>query len=143
MITAILAFLQAAPAIIGGVNAFAAKYFDAKVKLTAARIGGDVDVVRAAMTASSIEQQTRVEGLKVLASSKPLLFLVVGFALPFMIYEWQCIVYDIVWMKGTTATDPIRGNLADWGNTIIVSLFGSGTAVTIAHAYFHRDKTGE
>lgn len=143
MITAILAFLQAAPAIIGGVNAFAAKYFDAKVQLTAARIGGDVNVVKAAMTTAAIEQQTRVAGLKVIASSKGLMFLVIAFALPFIAYEWQCIVWDKIIMHGTTATDPIKGNLADWGNTIIVSLFGSGTAVTLAHAYLHRDKTGE
>ena len=143
MITGILAFFQAVPAIMGGINNFTSAYFNAKVQLTAARIGGDVTVVQAAMVASGIEQQSRVEGLKVIASSKILLFLVVGFALPFMLYEWRCIVYDIIWMHGTTATDPIKGNLADWGNTIIISLFGSGTAVTMAHMFFNRNKTGE
>lgn len=143
MLTGILAFFQAVPALMGGLNNFTNAFFNAKVQITAARIGADVSVVQAAMTAAGIEQQTRVEGLKVIASSKTLLFLVVGFALPFMVYEWRCIVYDIVWMNGTTATDPIRGNLADWGNTIIISLFGSGTAVTMTHMFFNRSKTGE
>lgn len=143
MLTGILAFFQAVPALMGGLNNFTNAFFNAKVQITAARIGADVSVVQAAMTAAGIEQQTRVEGLKVIASSKILLFLVVGFALPFMVYEWRCIVYDIVWMNGTTATDPIRGNLADWGNTIIISLFGSGTAVTMTHMFFNRSKTGE
>lgn len=143
MITMILALISAIPSLVNGVTAFSAKYFDTKAKMVAARIGGDVTVVSAAMTAAGIEQQTRVEGLKVIASSKVLLFLVVGFALPFMIYEWRCIVYDIIWMNGTTSTDAIKGNLADWGNTIIISLFGSGTAVTMAHMYFNRSKTGE
>lgn len=143
MITMIMALISAIPSLVNGVTAFTSAYFNAKVQLTAARIGGDVSVVQAAMTAAGIEQTSRVEGLKVIASSKVLLFLVVGFALPFMIYEWKCIAWDIVWMHGTTSTDAIKGNLADWGNTIIVSLFGSGTAVTMAHMYFNRSKVGE
>lgn len=143
MLSAILAFINMIPGISSMVTAVTAAFFNSKVQLVAARTGADVAVVQAALTASSVEQQTRVQGLQVIASSKVLLFLVVGFALPFMIYEWQCIVYDIIWMHGTTATDAIKGNLADWGNTIIISLFGSGTVVTMAHMYFGRDKTGE
>jgi hypothetical protein len=143
MISAILAFITSLPALVNGANAFASKYFDTKAQLVASRLGADVNVIRAAMTQAGVEAQARVAGLQVIASSKVLLFLVVGFALPFMIYEWQCIVYDKVWMHGLTKTDPIIGNLADWGQTIIVSLFGSGTAVTMTHMYFNRNKTGE
>lgn len=143
MISAILAFFTAVPSIVGGITAFSNKYFDTKAQMTAARIGGDVNVVKAAMTLAATEQIARVDGLKVIASSKVLLFLVVGFALPFMIYEWQCIVYDKIWMQGLHSTDAIKGNLADWGNTIIISLFGSGTAVTMTHMFFNRSKTGE
>lgn len=143
MIAAILAFINMIPGISSMVTAVTAAFFNSKVQLVAARTGADVAVVQAALTAASVEQQTRVAGLQVIASSKVLLFLVVGFALPFMIYEWQCIVYDTIWMHGTVRTNPITGNLADWGNTIIISLFGSGTAVTMAHMFFNRDKTGE
>ena len=131
MITAILAFISALPSIINGVTAFSNKYFDTKAQMVAARIGGDVNVLKAALTAAAIEQQTRVAGLQVLASSKVLLFLVVGFALPYMFYEWQCIVYDTIWMHGTTKTFPINEDFTAWGNTIITCLFGSGTAVTM------------
>lgn len=143
MIGALLAFINMIPGISSMVTAVTAAFFNSKVQLVAARTGADVAVVQAALTAASVEQQTRVAGLQVIASSKVLLFLVVGFALPFMIYEWQCIVYDTIWMHGTVRTNPITGNLADWGNTIIISLFGSGTAVTMAHMFFNRDKTGE
>lgn len=143
MITALLAFFQAVPALVGGVTAFTNKYFDTKVQLTAARLGADTNVIRAAMTAAGVEQQTRVEGLKVIASSKVLLFLVVGFALPYMLYEWQCVVYDKIWMHGLTKTDPLGGDLSAWATTIITCLFGSGTAVTMTHMYFNRNKAGE
>lgn len=143
MISALLAFITALPQLVNGVNAFASSYFNNKARMTASRIGGDVAVVSAAMTAAGLEATARVEGLKVLASSKVLLFLVVGFAMPFMLYEWQCIVYDTLWMHGTVKTFPINENFAAWGQTIIVSLFGSGTAVTMAHMYFGRDKAGE
>lgn len=144
MITAILAFLQAAPAIIGGVNAFAGKYFDAKVQLTAARIGGDVNVIRAAMTLAAQEQISSVNRLQVISQSKGLMFLVIAFALPWIIYEWKVVVWDNVFAYYTNGfTNPIKGQLADWGSTIIVSLFGTGASVTLAHMYLNRDKKGE
>lgn len=128
MITVILALITALPHILDGVNAFTAKYYDAKVQITAARIGGDVEMAKTIVYGTVAEGQTRVEGLKVLASSKVLLFLFVGFALPFMVYEWQAIVYDKIIMHGTTSTDPITGDLAGWGHAVIYSLFGTTTA---------------
>lgn len=138
MLTAILAFLQAVPAIMGGVNNFTSKYYDAKVQITTARIGGDRDVAVAMVNAAVATEVSRVEGLKVIAGSKVLLFLVVGFALPYMLYEWQCIVYDKIWMHGATRTDPLGGDLSAWATVIISCLFGSGTAVTAASMYFNR-----
>ncbi len=147
MITAILAFLQALPAILGGVNAFATTYFNTKAQITASRIGGDVAVVRAAMTAGAIEQQTRVAGLKVIAGSKVLLFLVLGFSMPWVIYEWKVVAWDNVmapWFTGALGHTPaVGGDVAGWATTIISCLFGSGTAVTVGHMYFNRDKAGE
>lgn len=143
MITVILSFLTALPSILNGVNSFASKYFDTKAQMTAARLGADVAVVKAAMTAEGIEQQARVAGLAVIAGSKVLLLITLGFALPLIIYEWQCIVYDKIWMDGKHATDPLGGDLSSWANIIIVSLFGSGSSVTLMHMYLNRNKAGE
>lgn len=138
MITAILAFFQAIPAITGGFNNFTNKYFDAKVQILAARIGGDVAVAREIMIQGAKDNATGVDRLKVIAGSKPLMCLVIAFAIPFVLFEWQAIVYDKIWMHGKTATDPITGNLADWGNTIIISIFGSGTGIIGANMFFNR-----
>jgi hypothetical protein len=144
MITAILAFLQVIPALMGGVNNFVSKYYDAKVQLTAARIGGDVTVATAMVNASVAAGHERVEGLKAIAGSRVLLFLVVGFAGPWIIYEWKVVVWDNVFAYFTNgSTPPIKGLVADWGGIIIASLFGSSTAVTVGSMYFNRSKAGE
>lgn len=113
-------------------------WFNAKVAITTAKIGGDTAVATEIVRAAAKEGETRVNLLTALASSQILLAIVVGFALPFIIYEWKVVAYDIVWMGGTTSTDPIRGNVADWGTTIITCLFGSGTALTLGHMWFNR-----
>lgn len=138
MITAILAFFQAIPAITGGINNFVSKYYDAKVQITTARIGGDVSVARAMVSGVVAEGQVRVEFLKAVSQSKFLMFLIGGFATPFMVYVWKIVVYDIIWMAGTVATDPIKGNVADWGGIIIASIFGSGTVLGVGQMYFNR-----
>ncbi len=138
MLTAILAFFQAVPAIAGGINNFTNKYYDAKVQITTARIGGDRDVAKQMVSGIVTEGQTRVEFLRTVSQSKALMFLIVGFALPFMGYVWKIVVYDIIWMAGTVATDPIKGNVADWGGVIIASIFGSGTVLGVGQMYFNR-----
>ncbi len=138
MLTAILAFFQAIPAIAGGINNFTNKYYDAKVQITTARIGGDVNVAKQMVTGVVAEGQTRVEFLKTVGQSKFLMFLIGGFATPFMLYVWKIVVYDIIWMAGTVATDPIKGNVADWGGIIIASIFGSGTVLGVGQMYFNR-----
>ncbi len=138
MIAGILAFFQAVPALMGGLNNFTNKYFDAKVQILAARIGGDVAVAREIMIQGAKDNATGVDRLRVIAGSKPLMFLVIAFAIPFVLFEWQAIAYDKIWMHGTTHTDPITGNLAEWGNTIIISLFGSGTGIIGANMFFNR-----
>jgi|SRR5712664_3089604 len=138
MLTAILAFFQAVPAIAGGINNFTNKYYDAKVQITTARIGGDVAVAKQMVSGVVAEGQTRVEFLKTVGQSKFLMFLIGGFATPFMLYVWKIVVYDIIWMAGTVATDPIKGNVADWGGIIIASIFGSGTVLGVGQMYFNR-----
>lgn len=136
MLTAILALFQAIPAITGGINNFVSKYYDAKVQITTARIGGDVSVAKQMVTGVVAEGQTRVEFLKTVGQSKFLMFLIGGFATPFMIYVWKIVVFDIV--LGLGSTDAIRGNVADWGGIIIASIFGSGTVLGACQMYFNR-----
>lgn len=145
MIAAILSGLTTVAAMIPGlsslVTALTATFFNAKVSLVQARIGGDVTVATATVKAAVLAEQVRVQGLTVIAGSKVLLFLTVGFAAPFMIYEWKVVVWDTVLMWGTTA--PVKGAVIDWGSTIIACLFGSGTVLAAGHMYFNRNKAGE
>lgn len=136
MLTAILAFFQAVPAIAGGINNFTNKYYDAKVQITTARVGGDVEVAKQLVTGVVAEGQTRVSFLNTVGQSKFLMFLIGGFATPFMIYIWKIVVYDIV--LGLGSTDAIKGNVADWGGVIIAALFGSATVASVGHMFFNR-----
>lgn len=117
--------------------------YNAKVAITTAKIGGDVTVGAAMVNASVVAEETRVKGLQVIGSSWILSFLVVGFAVPWIIYEWRVVVWDNVWMVGATSTPAIKGDVASWATTIIGCLFGSGTVLAAGHMYFNRDKTGE
>lgn len=112
--------------------------YNAKVAITTARIGGDTTVAASMVNAAAVAENARVAALKVIAGSKALLFLTVGFALPYMLYEWQCVVYDKLWMHGTTATDALSGDLSSWAATIIGCLFGSNTLLAVGHMYFNR-----
>lgn len=138
MLTGILAFFQAVPALMGGINNFTNKYYDAKVAITTAQIGGDVKVAEQLVSGVVKEGETRVEFLKAVGQSKFLSFLIGGFAAPFMIYIWKVVVWDIVLQWG--ATDAIRGNVAEWGGLIIASIFGSATVMGAGHLFFNRKK---
>lgn len=136
MITAILAFFQALPSLVHGLEAFTKAHYDAKVRITTARIGGDVDVAKAIVSGVQMEGQTRVEFLRVVSQSKFLMFLLGGFALPWMIHEWKIVIYDN--MLGLGVTKPIGGTVGEWGGIIIASIFGSSTAAAIGQMYFNR-----
>ena len=136
MITAILAFFQAVPSIVHGVEAFTSKYYDAKVKITTARIGGDTDVAKTLVSGVVKEGDTRVEFLRVTSQSKFLMFLIGGFAIPWMVHEWKVVIWDN--MLGLGSTLPIKGSVGEWGGIIITALFGSATAATIGQMYFNR-----
>lgn len=138
MLTAILAFFTALPSLVNGVNAFTAKYFDTKVQLYAARVGGDVAIAKAMLLAEAQANSAKVSWIAALAQNPAMMFIVIGFALPFIIFEWKCVVYDIVWMSGTTSTDPIKGQLADWASTILNGIFITTTGVGVAHAFINR-----
>lgn len=142
MLTAILAFFQAIPAIMGGINNFTTKYYDAKVQITTARIGGDVNVAKQLVTGVVTEGQTRVEFLKAVSQSKFLMLLVGGFALPWMAYEWKVVLWDNVLcfhFYGVYGfTPPVKGVVADWAGLIIGGIFGTGSVIAVGQMFFNR-----
>lgn len=142
MITAILAFFQAIPALVHGVEAFTKSYYDAKVKITTARIGGDVDVAKQIVSGVVAEGQTRVEFLKVVSQSKFLMFLVGGFAIPWIAYEWKVVLWDnmlcftLYGVYGFTPT--IKGVVGEWAGLIIGGIFGTGSVMAVGQMFFNR-----
>ncbi len=136
MLTAILAFFQAIPAIAGGINNFTNKYYDAKVQITTARVGGDVNVAKQLVTGVVAEGQTRVEFLKVVSQSKFLMFIVGGFALPWIAFEWKVVIWDT--MLGLGSTPAVKGLVADWSGIILAGIFGTGGAMAVGQMFFNR-----
>lgn len=145
ILTSILAFFQAIPAITGGITAFTSAYFDAKVRITTARIGGDVDVAKQLVSGIVSEGQTRVSFLQVVSQSKFLMFLVGGFAFPWMAYEWKVVLWDNIiskWLYGSYGfTPPIGGTVGDWAGVIIAGIFGTGGVMAVGHMFFNRKQT--
>jgi len=142
MLTAILAFFQAVPAIAGGINNFTNKYYDAKVQITTARVGGDVEVAKQLVSGVVSEGQTRVEFLKTVGQSKFLMCLVGGFAIPWIAYEWKVVVWDNMIcpaIYGVTGFTPlIKGLVADWSGVILGGIFGVGGVMALGQMYFNR-----
>lgn len=120
------------------VSSLTTAYFNSKVMIKTAQIGGDTTVAQSLIVAQVQLAQSQVNRLQVISSSWVLSFLVVGFALPWIAYEWKAVLIDNVINNGATSTPAIHGQVADWANTIIWCLFGSGTAATIGHMYFNR-----
>lgn len=136
MLTGIIALFQAIPALMGGLNNFVSKYYDAKVQITAARIGGDVNVAKQLVTGVVAEGQTRVEFLRTVSQSKFLMFIVGGFAFPWIAFEWKVVIYDT--MLGWGSTDPVRGLVADWSGIILAGIFGTGGVMAVGQMFFNR-----
>lgn len=137
MFTAILAFFQALPAITGGISAFVNKYYDAKVQMYAARIGGDVEAAKAMLSAELGANALKASWLAVVASSPILSFVVVGFAFPFIFYLNKVIVYDIC--LGLGSTPPLKYELlTQWGGIIISGIFITTGSVAAVQTYVNR-----
>lgn len=142
MITALLAFFQAIPAITGGITAFTSAFYNAKVEITKAKIGGDVNVAKQLVTGIVAEGQVRVSFLQTVSHSKFLMFLVGGFSLPWIIYEWKVIVWDNIvckWMFGVYGyTPPIEGTVGTWAGIILTGIFGVGSVMGVGQIFFNR-----
>ena len=127
MFAAFIALLGAIPGIGAVVTYVTGKVFDSKVAIATAKIGGDRDVATGLVRAAATAEHERTASLAVIAGNTILTLLVVAFAGPLVIFEWKVIVWDIV--LGWGQTDPIRGQVAEWANTIIGFVFGSGTVL--------------
>lgn len=142
MLTAILAFFQALPSIVHGFEAFTKAHYDAKVRITTARIGGDVGVAKSMVTGIVAEGQTRVEFLKTISQSKFLMCLVGGFAIPWIVYEWKVVVFDNMlcpYVYGKACfTNPITGLVAEWAGVILAGIFGTGSVMAVGQMFFNR-----
>jgi hypothetical protein len=110
--------------------------YNAKVAITTARIGGDVSVATTMVNAEAVAESARVRGLQAIAGSNALLFLTIGFAVPWIIYESKVVIWDNVLQWGSTP--PIKGAVGDWATTIIACLFGSNTILATGHMFFNR-----
>jgi hypothetical protein len=142
MIAAILAFFQAIPAITNGITAFSQAYFNAKVQITAARVGGDVNVATQLVTGVVAEGQTRVEFLKVVSQSKFLMWMVGLWSAPWIAYEWKVVLWDKIvckWFFGVYGfTPPVDGLVGDWAGVILAGIFGTGGVMAVGHMFFNR-----
>lgn len=147
ILTAILAFFQAVPAITGGINNFVSKYYDAKVQITAARIGGDVKVATQLVTGIVAEGQVRVSFLNEVSHSRFLQWIVGGFAAPWIFYGAKVVVWDNIICFAIFGvygfTPPIKGDVATWAPIVLGGIFGTGSVMALGQMFFNRNKAGE
>lgn len=136
-----LAFLSALPIVGQIVTAITGAFFNAKVSLVQARIGGDRDVAVALVKASETKAHEDNGRLGIFASNKFLTALLIAAALPLVGYEWKVYVYDA--MLGLGTTDAVKGQVAEWGNTVWYFLFGAPTVLGLGKMWFGRDKAGQ
>lgn len=134
MFTGILALLRLIPVVGGFAEKIASAWFNAKVQITQARIGGDRDVAVALVKQSETTIHENTERLRVIAGNRLLTVLVVGFGGSLLFYYAKGVVWDSA--LGLGSTPALRGQLAEWSNQIIYSLFGSTTALALGHMWF-------
>jgi hypothetical protein len=148
-----LELLGLIPGVLSLISKYTTAKFDAQVAITQAKVGGDKDVATKLVAAAAASEHETTSRLSILASNPMLVFLLIGFALPLVLYSWKIVVVDIIigpgsinvfwiWhLSWTGTTDPIRGEVADWAKTIIGCLFGSTTVLAAGKMYFGRDKS--
>jgi len=136
-----LALLGALPVIGNIVTGLTTAFFNAKVQIMQAKTGLAAEQAKQIVSAAVTEDHERSSRLATIASNTILTLLVVFFALPFGLYIWKIVCVDVIIGPGCLwftkicwigTTDPIRGQVADWANTIIAAIFGASTAVTIS-----------
>lgn len=137
--TFILGLLAYIPGLMSLVTTVTNKWFDTKVQMYQTRWNTTRDVAVEAIRADAAIQSAKVNWIVALAQNPVMMMIVVGYSLPWIILEWKVIVYDNVWAHwGTYMTDPVRGNLGDWGGMIISGIFITSGGLGIAHAWFNK-----
>lgn len=135
----ILGLLSYIPGFLNLATSITTTVFNAKVQMYQARTGATRDVAVAAITAEVTNNQTKVSWIMALASNPVMLFIVFGFAMPWIIYEWKVVVYDNVWAHwGAYFTPPIAGNVGDWAGLILSGIFVTSGGIGLAHAIVNR-----
>lgn len=121
---------------IPGVMTLVNKYYEQRANLQMAQLGADKDVAVATIQAQAQIDEGRAKLWGAVTASRLLTWLVVGIATPVGIYVWKVVVIDNVIGPGCLGgwcwvgtTDPIKGAVGEWMGTVILSLFGSATAL--------------
>jgi hypothetical protein len=142
IVGAVLAFFQAIPSIVHGFEAFTKAHYDAKVKITTARIGGDTDVAKAIVAGAVTEGQTRNDFLKTVSQSKFLMWMVGLWSAPWIFYQAKVVAWDNIihhFFFGTYGYTPaIEGFVAAWAGVILAGIFGTGGVMAAGAMYFNR-----
>lgn len=131
-----LAFLGALPIIGTAVTAFFNAMFNAKVEITRAKIGGDRDVAVKLVQAAEAQEHENTAKLGIFASNKLLTILLITAAIPLVAFEWKIYVWDT--MLGWGSTEAVKGQVAEWGNTVWYFLFGAPTVMGLGKMWFGR-----
>lgn len=135
MFSGLMTLMGAIPVIGTIVTNITGAFFNAKVNIMTARLGVTRDVAVEMLRTAAIEQHEANTRLSTIAGSKLLTYLIVAFAVPIVLYEFQVVVIDTIIMEGWLGieanTHPIKGQVADWMNTIITCLFGASTVLGV------------
>jgi len=129
------------PGISSLVSGVTSAWFNSKVRIYQSKMQCTRDVAVAAIQESVKNNETKVNWILALAQNPVMMFIVLGFAMPWIILEWKVIVYDNVWAHwGVFMTDPVRGEIGEWGGLIIGGIFVTSTGVGITHAIINRTR---
>lgn len=135
------ALLSLIPGVASVAEGISKAWFDTKVRLVTARIGGDRDVAVSLVEAAAKQEHENTNKLSIIASNKFLTILLITAAIPLVGYEWKVIVWDT--MLGLGSTPAVKGQVAEWGNTVWYFLFGTPAIMSLGKMWFSRDKTGQ
>jgi len=145
IIGAIMAFFQAVPSLVHGFEAFTKAHYDAKVKITQARVGGDRDVAVAIVNGMGAEGANRNEFWRVVTQSKFMMALVFAWSFPWIVFEWKVILWDKILCHAFYGvygyTPPVEGLVADWAGLILGGLFGTGGVMAAGALFSNWRKT--
>lgn len=127
VITTLLSFIP-------GFTSILQSWFKAKADIELAKVNGRTAVGSAAVTAAAASDDARAKTWGFISGNKLLVLLIIALATPIGIFEWKVVVYDTV--LGWGSTEPIKGQVADWMNIIIGSIFGSSSVLAVAQLWW-------